>query len=740
MQPDIESLRNYLRPDQRQMSYWTGGEMAVSAVPGAGKSTGMATLAAIAIVENNLSRRHQLIIVTFTKAAATNIRHKVNQKLEELLAGHPSARIFKNAFIANTLHGLAFAIAGSHRDLAGFSENETKLISESQKLRLIRIAVGEWMKTYPKQYSRLMAGRSFDGEDSERLRRQTVLRTDVLPNLASEIITTAKSSQISSQSLKAMGEFLEMGGGLYETYNKLLKSEQAIDYDDMIIGALRVLENPTAHKFWQERIFAVFEDEAQDSSPLQSELLKQLATKPDGSTNLVRVGDPNQAINSTFTSADPRFFIDFCQNAMAKEPSQLVKIEQAGRSCVEIFNAANYVLDWVNNSSYATATEKPFLLQHITPVIDANPQALGLGLEIQFPQDIEQTMGLIKNRIIDLLTEDANLAIAILVRSHNQGKYIYRYLSNFEETDLKDIRIYDVEDQGRSLKIPREMLGILQFIERPHSPEHLKTCLNILLDRQLIKPNDFNTLASVPEQFLYPTPLEPVVPQAQLAQNICTSLLRSRLELPLYNLIAFIALTLKYDQGELATADKLSDRLRQELIGNYNISNLLSTLQEIVLSEKFEAIEIENPENQYTQTGQVTIISLHKSKGLDWDVVFMPFLDERICPGKSYISDAVKFLGDFSLSEVARIQMRAVINNQIIPNQESAWLSAQTLKQHEEFRLLYMGMTRPKRLLYISAAATAPFAWNNLDSKSQFKPCPAIAALAQKYPNSVISC
>ncbi len=743
MQPEIANLRNYLRPDQRKMSYWQGGEMAVSAVPGAGKSTGMATLAAIAIFEHNLSRRQQLIIVTFTRAAATNIRNKVNQKLEEL--GSKSIRRLQNAFIANTLHGLAFTIAGSHRELAGFSENETKLISEPQKLRLIRMAVSEWIRNYPVQYSQLIAGRSFDGEDAERLRRQTVLRTDILPNLASEMISTAKSSQLLPQDLKDVGEILEIGAGLYETYTRLLRAQQAIDYDDMIIGALRVLDNPAARQFWQERTFAVFEDEAQDSSPLQTELLKRLATKSDdlqnNLTNLVRVGDPNQAINSTFTSADPRFFTQFCQEADQKETSQLVKIAQAGRSCPAIINAANYVMDWVNSSFYGKEnTEKPFLIQHITPVGDANPIALGLGLEIQFPADIEETMLVVKKRILELLSAEPNLAIAILVRSHNQGKFVYRSLSNLKDSELNDIKVYDVEDQGRSLKIPKEMLGILQFIERPHSPDHLKSCLKILLDRQLIKPQDFNALASVPERFLYPTPLEPTLhPQAQFAQNICTSLLRARLELPLYNLIAFIALTLQYDQGELATADKLSDRLRQELIGNYNISNLLSTLQEIVLSEKFEVIEIENPENQYIQSGQVTIISLHKSKGLDWDVVFMPFLDERICPGKAYIPEPVKFLGDFNLPEVARMQLRALINDQDIPDPDSAWQTAQTLKQQEEFRLLYMGMTRPKRLLHISTCANAPFTWNNLDSKSQFKPCPAIAALAHQFPQSVIS-
>jgi superfamily I DNA/RNA helicase len=57
----------------------------------------------------------------------------------------------------------------------------------------------------------------------------------------------------------------------------LLRQQGMIDYDDMILGALRVLAQESVQQYWQERVFAVFEDEAQDSSPLQTELLEQLA-------------------------------------------------------------------------------------------------------------------------------------------------------------------------------------------------------------------------------------------------------------------------------------------------------------------------------------------------------------------------------------------------------------------------------------------------------------------------------
>ncbi len=720
---ELEDLRNSLRSQQQVMADWQGGEMAVSAVPGAGKSTGMAVLAAIAIAKHHLNRQHQLIIVTFTRSAALNIRQKIVANLQKLHLPH-------SAFITNTLHGLAFSIASSHRELAGFSVDDTQIISESQKTRLIRQAVTDWIRANPKEYERLWQGRSFDGEDTERLRRQTVLRTDILPNLAKEVIATAKSSQLLPIDLRhAEGEILEVGAGIYETYNKLLKAEGAIDYDDMILGALRVLENPSVRQYWQERVFAVFEDEAQDSSPLQTQLLEKLA-QGDRTRNLVRVGDPNQAINSSFTNADPRFFNSFCDRAANQH--QLVEIKQAGRSAPIIINAANFVLAWVNQSFYQDKSEKPFRMQSIQPVdlgdIQPNPNPLGKGLEIEFPPNIQETAARIKQRIIELFQFDPNLSMAVLVRQHNQGKFINDALQPLVKSH--ELKIYDVEQRDRRSRVPAEMLAILQFIDRPHSPDYLKAALTVLFERQKIKPQDLNALASTPEQFLYPTVLDPeLTTLAKTAQHICIGLLKAKLELPVYNLIAFIAFTLDYDQGELATADKLSARLRQQLVSDYTMSTMISALQEIVITENFEAVEEENLEGRYMQSGQVTIISLHKAKGLDWDVVFMPFLDERTCPGKPYIPESVKFLGDFTLSEVARAQMRSLIHHEVMPNPDTAWQKAQTLKQAEEFRLLYVGMTRAKRLLYLSTCSTVPFSWNNLDSKTEVLPCPAIAAL-----------
>ena len=735
----LDQLRNTLRKGQQTMADWQGGELAVAAVPGAGKSTGMAVAAAIAISKFQLHRQKQLVIVTFTRSAVSNIRKKVSEHLKNL-------RLPQSAFTVSTLHSLAYTIASNHRELSGFGMGETKIVSESQKQRLIRNATNLWVKENPKLYDLLLEGKNFDGEDTERLRRQTVLRTDVLPSLAKEAIATAKSSGLSFSQLREAespdgGYILEIAAGLYEIYERLLRQEGAIDYDDMILGALRVLENTGVRTYWQEKIFAVFEDEAQDSSPLQTKLLEILALNNGDVKNLMRVGDPNQAINSTFTPADPRFFNEFCDRCNSF--SQLSTLDQAGRSTRNIMRAANYILKWVNHSEYAKqGNQKPFRDQKILPVeaddpqMNANPEAIGHGLEIHLQNhDIEHEIEMIGLRIKELHSVDPTLSMAILVRQHNQGRFVAESLAWL--TKEYDIKIYDVEQSDRRSRVPMDMLAILQFMERPHSPDNLKSALEVLKDRQKISSQqDLNSLASNPEKFLYPTLIDsPLSPLALETQAKCIGLLRAKIELPLYNLIPFIAFAL-YDEeaGLLATADKLGDRLNQELIGNYSMQTVITSLKEIVESENFEAVEDENLEGRYMTGGQLTIISLHKAKGLDWDVVFMPFLHKRICPGEAYLPEAVKFLGDFGLPEVTRAQISAIVHGDRLPNAEEAWKQYNYLKQSEEFRLLYVGMTRAKKLLWLSAAQSAPFSWNTLENRTENAAiCPAITDLARKF-------
>ncbi|MCZ7553423.1 MAG: UvrD-helicase domain-containing protein [Anaerolineales bacterium] len=114
----------------------------------------------------------------------------------------------------------------------------------------------------------------------------------------------------------------------------------AVDFDDLIRLALTALERDEDYlERLRRRWPYILEDEAQDSSRLQEETLKLLAG-PAG--NWVRVGDPNQAIYETFTTADPRFLMNFIQRPDVQER----RLPNSGRSTLSIIDLANYLVQW----------------------------------------------------------------------------------------------------------------------------------------------------------------------------------------------------------------------------------------------------------------------------------------------------------------------------------------------------------------------------------------------------------
>jgi DNA helicase II / ATP-dependent DNA helicase PcrA len=760
----IAGWRQGLRLGQRTLADWQSGPLAVSAVPGAGKSHSMAVAAAITIARERLHQRRQLIIVTLTRSAAANIKDKIKTCLKEL--GLPPI-----GYSVNTIHSLALSIAIKHPDLSKLDLTDRTLVMPSANHKLIEDTVQSWLSQHPQSYRCLLAGESFDGEETERLRRQSVLRTEILPSLAFTAVREAKSSGLSPDDLWEIAklypdryDILSISAGLYQAYQELLDRRSCLDYDEMIAGALRVMLDPTARGLWQQQVHAVFEDEAQDSSPLQEQLLRQLAgipNRPELPPNLIRVGDPNQAINSTFTPADPKYFRSFCQECSElvepDSPPRLEKMEQAGRSTQVIMDTANFVLNWGNNwlkppikpeengfDVETIDTESVFWLQTIRPVsvgdAQPNPPAQAGGVELHTPSDVYESVRSIEQRLTGLFQLNPTANAAILVRENRQARFIFDRLADWHRLH-PEIKLYEAGEGDRTSKIPGEILTLFQFMTRPHSLEYLKAALKVLLERKLIDAQDLDALAIFPERFLYPSILEtPQIPAVARAREICCELLRSRLTLPHYQLISYLGDRLNYQSSELATADKLADRIALQTYGRSSIYTTIEVLQEIVTTEGFENID-DGSESRYTAAGQVTIITMHKAKGLDWDYVFIPFLSDKI-PGQLWTPQGAKFLGDFTLSEVARAKIRAHLHHQSLPTPKDAWELANYLKQGEDLRLLYVAITRAKKLLWLAAEQTAPFLWNRFnwqqgDRLQDSKPSPLFTALCKQFPQLV---
>jgi DNA helicase-2/ATP-dependent DNA helicase PcrA len=189
----------------------------------------MAAAAAIAIARHQLHLNRQLVLVTFTRSAAANLKAKVRGHLKHL--GLP-----QTSFTVSTLHGLALTIATRNPELSNLNLDTLTLVSPAQNNRILRACVEQWIVANPDLYHHLIEGRQFDGEETEQLRRQSVLRTEVLPSLAHTVIREAKSSGLMPADLLTLAQnvnhalpgdvedydVLTIAAGLYDRYQALL--------------------------------------------------------------------------------------------------------------------------------------------------------------------------------------------------------------------------------------------------------------------------------------------------------------------------------------------------------------------------------------------------------------------------------------------------------------------------------------------------------------------------------------
>ncbi len=196
----------------------------------------------------------------------------------------------------------------------------------------------------------------------------------------------------------------ELGYSIYADYQRALAYRGAVDFDDLIRLALTLLESD--EEFLERlryRYPFILEDEAQDSSLTQQRILSLLlvalalsgahsetiegqvagdpalrlrsskstrrsAQRDEDGGNWVRVGDPNQAIFETFTTASPELLRAFIQN----NPSQ--DMPESGRSQPSILAVANHLIDWVMTSHPDPNVRTALSVPHIVPVPEGDPQ------------------------------------------------------------------------------------------------------------------------------------------------------------------------------------------------------------------------------------------------------------------------------------------------------------------------------------------------------------------------------
>jgi DNA helicase-2/ATP-dependent DNA helicase PcrA len=740
-----------LRPAQEKILAYAGGRMGVSAVPGAGKTFILSALAA-RLVTQAIDDDQEVLIVTMMNSAVENIKNRIAK-----LIG--SQGLLQNVgYRVRTLHGLAHDIVRERPGLVGL-DNDFAIVDERAADQIREDVVEVWLRSHPHSVDALL---SLELPDNQR---DWVARTawpEAARSIANVFIKRAKDHQLEPQDLRerlrayaaspsteSSGEFFlaEMGAEIYADYQKALFYRGGVDFDDLIRLALRALESDAEFVArLRHRWPFILEDEAQDSSALQESILGQLAG-PTG--NWVRVGDPNQAINTTFTTADPSYLNRFLEQTDVTA----LPMDRSGRSQQAIIDLANHLVRWTIDKHPETRVRgalrgppfiQPTLPGDPQPNPPANPDAVFVVDQRYSPQQEIDTVVKSLQRWIPEHPEDT---VAVLVPRNQRG---------FEIADaLRKVGIQYVE-LLRSSTSTRKTAGalgnILQCLSRPTSIPLLARAFQVWRrdDREdkeqaerLHRLTDLIRRCRRVEQYLWPrtgrdwldeidwqepqpSPFESDVDLTDKEMlferaDAPTTDDRALLEvfrdlvrrwqratiLPVDQLVLTIAQDLFVDPADLALSHKLAAMLRAVAENNplWRLPELTSELAVIAKNQR-RFISFQDEDAGFEPNpGEVTISTLHKAKGLEWDRVYVLSVNNYSFPSAQpydeYISEKWYVRDQLNLEAEALAQLKALAKEQAyIPGH--ATYRARLDYVSERLRLLYVGITRAKKELILT--------------------------------------
>ena len=329
-----------LRPNQAEILTYTHGKMGISAVPGSGKTWTLSLLAANLLTQGVLEADQEILIVTLVNSAVNNFYQRIS--------GFVASRglVPNIGYRVRTLHGLANDIVHERPDLVGL-EGGFQIIDENEADD-IRVDVARaWLHNHPGYFEEYLS-ESVEAEKYEQIQHEQL--PDLVKDIAVSFIRYAKDLRETPERLANQIDLLpaplplaRMGCEIYASYQRALAYRGAVDFDDLIRLSLLALESDA--KLLERLRYRwpyILEDEAQDSSALQEQILNLLCG-PQG--NWVRVGDPNQAIYETFTTANP----DFLRNFLRQPDVTPRTLPESGRSTASIIDLANELVNWTKS-------------------------------------------------------------------------------------------------------------------------------------------------------------------------------------------------------------------------------------------------------------------------------------------------------------------------------------------------------------------------------------------------------
>ena len=604
----MQNLIEGLNDKQKEAVLATEGPCLVIAGAGSGKTKVLTHKIAYLLSEKNV-KPWNILSITFTNKAANEMKQRV-----EKLVGEASQEMWLGTF-----HSICVRILRRFIDRIGF--DTTFLIFDSTDQRTL---VKECIKSI--------------GLDDKLFTDRSVLSE----------ISNGKNDMLEPKAyqVKYNGDFRkEKIGEVYELYQKKLKENNALDFDDIINYTIKILtENPDVLEYYTEKFKYVLVDEYQDTNKAQFMLVSILASKYG---NITVVGDNDQGIYS-FRGADITNILNFEKDFPG---SKIVKLEQNYRCTGNILKAANAVIK-NNENKY----DKKLWTENEEGKLPCIYKA---------EDEYDEASYIVKQ--INMLKMEEYLKLSdfvILYRMNSQSRAI--------------------EDIFRRENIPYKIIGGLKFYER----KEIKDIIAYL--RLIFNTSDNLSLKRIinePKRGIGKTSLDNI-------QDISDKTGKSMYEIIKYrvkaNSIQFVEVIeeLRKQVNQIPISELIKLTLNKtgyvKALENENTIEAESRIQNLeefltvaiefeeqmaenTLAEFLESISLTSDiDNMEESEDTVTLMTLHSAKGLEFPVVFLVGMEEGIFPGYK------------SIGEIKELE--------------------------EERRLFYVGITRAMQYLYLTCA------------------------------------
>jgi DNA helicase-2/ATP-dependent DNA helicase PcrA len=709
------------RPAQQRVLSYHGGLMGVAAVPGSGKTEVLSALAARLVAEQ-VDEGQEVLIVTLVNSAVDNFAARIRRFLKEQYKLLPGV-----GYRVRTLHGLASDIVRERPSLVGLAD-DFAIADDREAGSILEDAVQAWLRTHPEVLQQYL------DPEIEEWRVRSIGREwwpKMMRDAANAFMRRAKDRQWGPEVLRSWLQspeqrwmLAEFCVDVYTDYQHGLSYRGKVDFDDLVRHAITALRLDGDYlERLQHRWPFILEDEAQDSSELQQDLLA-LLSGPNG--RWVRVGDSNQAVYYTFTTADPRLLRQYLE----RSDVQTVEMTESGRCARPIIELANRLVDWACREHPLPAARHAFRRQHIEPTAEGDPQpnpppeeckihfhAAALTPEAEVPTVVRS--------LAKWVPEHSEQTVAVLVPDNERG---FRFAEALRQKGLDCVEL--LNSSGPTRDTANILGAVLLHLADADSGNRLAPAFLAWHWRERLDRERYHYLSGLAkrlrkcsqvEDYLWPRLGADWLGEQQFeGDEEAPRLLEEFQEvaqrwhkaagLPIDQLILTLSQDLFDEPADLARAYHFALVLRDYSQANprWRLKELADELRVVASNERrFVGLAAEDtgfdPERY---KGQVVVATMHRAKGLEWDRVHLTAVNNYDFPAGSaldrYRGEPWYVRDDLSLEAEALGQLNALRPDGSPYAEGEPSHQARMDYINERLRLLYVGITRAKRELIVT--------------------------------------